>query len=143
MWNRDGIAVLLDGTPGSGSGLDKRIPHRKYSTSTAAFIAALLVTGASAAGLTTPPKDSSSPFAEFGLGFSQGRLYLHTGNSIYRLGQDAGGNDQWQLRLTGIESAFAGGLRGFEGAFAPSPEDVRRCPNCQCYFICDFVQGAS
>lgn len=29
------------------------------------------------------------------------------------------------------------------GAFAPSPEDVRRCPNCQCYFICDFVQGAS
>ena len=23
------------------------------------------------------------------------------------------------------------------GAFAPAPEDPRRCPNCQCYFICD------
>ncbi len=28
------------------------------------------------------------------------------------------------------------------GAFAPAPEDARRCPNCQCYFICDYVQGA-
>lgn len=29
------------------------------------------------------------------------------------------------------------------GAFAPAPEDARRCPNCQCYFICGFVQGVS
>lgn len=29
------------------------------------------------------------------------------------------------------------------GAFAPAPEDARRCPNCQCYFICDFIQGVS
>jgi DNA helicase II / ATP-dependent DNA helicase PcrA len=29
------------------------------------------------------------------------------------------------------------------GAFAPKPKDSRTCPNCQCYFICDFVQGVS
>jgi DNA helicase II / ATP-dependent DNA helicase PcrA len=29
------------------------------------------------------------------------------------------------------------------GAFAPAPEDARRCPNCQCYFICDFIPGVS
>lgn len=29
------------------------------------------------------------------------------------------------------------------GEFTPAPEDARRCPNCQCYFICDFVQGVA
>ena len=29
------------------------------------------------------------------------------------------------------------------GEFTPAPEDARRCPNCQCYFICDYVQGVS
>ena len=29
------------------------------------------------------------------------------------------------------------------GEFAPAPKDARRCPNCQCYFICDYVQGVS
>jgi DNA helicase II / ATP-dependent DNA helicase PcrA len=29
------------------------------------------------------------------------------------------------------------------GEFTPAPEDSRRCPNCQCYFICDYVQGIS
>jgi hypothetical protein len=29
------------------------------------------------------------------------------------------------------------------GSFAPPPKDSRGCPNCQCYFICDYVQGAA
>jgi DNA helicase-2/ATP-dependent DNA helicase PcrA len=29
------------------------------------------------------------------------------------------------------------------GAFVAKPEDARRCPACQCYFLCDFVQGLS
>nr|WP_244500474.1 ATP-dependent DNA helicase [Methyloceanibacter methanicus] len=29
------------------------------------------------------------------------------------------------------------------GQFAPAPKDARRCPSCQCYFICDYVQGVS
>jgi len=29
------------------------------------------------------------------------------------------------------------------GEFTPATEDARRCPNCQCYFICDYVQGVS
>jgi hypothetical protein len=39
---------------------------------------------------------------------------------------------------------YTGAIADIErGAFAPAPEDARRCPNCQCYFICDFVQGVS
>jgi hypothetical protein len=39
---------------------------------------------------------------------------------------------------------YTGAIADVErGAFAPAPEDARRCPNCQCYFICDFVQGVS
>ncbi len=86
-----------------------------------AILGAWLAGGEAALAVVLPPLDSSSPFAEYGLGFSQNHLYLHTGDSIYRLGQDAGGNDEWQLRFSGIESAFAGGLRGFEGDFATSP----------------------
>jgi len=29
------------------------------------------------------------------------------------------------------------------GDFAPLPEDSRRCPACQCYFICSFVNGVT
>lgn len=29
------------------------------------------------------------------------------------------------------------------GMFASRPEDARRCPNCQCYFICDYVHGVA
>jgi superfamily I DNA/RNA helicase len=29
------------------------------------------------------------------------------------------------------------------GDFAPAPEDARRCPSCQCYFLCDYIQGVS
>jgi hypothetical protein len=35
-------------------------------------------------------------------------------------------------------------IRAIErGQFGPKPEDSRRCPSCQCYFACDFVQGVS
>ena len=27
------------------------------------------------------------------------------------------------------------------GEFPPAPEDARRCPKCQCYFTCEYVQG--
>ena len=85
-----------------------------------AFLCAPFVANTATAAVL-PPLDSSSPFAEYGLGFSQNRLYLHTGDSIYRLGQDAGGNDEWQLHIAGLESAFSSGLRGFEGDFATAP----------------------
>jgi hypothetical protein len=38
---------------------------------------------------------------------------------------------------------YTGAIADIErGVFAPAPEDAR-CPNCQRYFICDFVQGVS
>lgn len=43
-------------------------------------------------------------------------------------------------RLAEYSEAIAGIEKGI---FAPAPDDVRRCPSCQCYFICDFVNGIS
>lgn len=68
-----------------------------------------------------PALDSGSPFAEYGLGFSGSELYLHTGNTIYRLGQDGGGNDEWQTHLSNLGDAFVPPHTNFEGAFATAP----------------------
>ncbi len=68
-----------------------------------------------------PALDSGSAFAEYGLGFSGSELYLHTGNTIYRLGQGSGGNDEWQVHLPNLGDAFNPPHTNFEGAFATSP----------------------
>lgn len=68
-----------------------------------------------------PALDSGSPFAEYGLGFSGSELYLHTGNTIYRLGQDGSGNDEWQSHLPNLGNAFGSPHTNFEGAFATAP----------------------
>lgn len=91
----------------------------RFSILAMAFL--LLTAARPAAALTVPPLDSASPFAEYGMGYSDGDLYLHTGDTIHRLGQDGGGNDQWQPHVTGLESAFASGPRAYEGAFATAP----------------------
>jgi DNA helicase II / ATP-dependent DNA helicase PcrA len=48
------------------------------------------------------------------------------------------GNDD--KRLAEYTDAIAEIERGL---FAAAPEDPRRCPNCQCYFVCDYVHGVS
>lgn len=66
-----------------------------------------------------PTKDGGAPFGNHhGLGFSDGTLYLHTGDSIYTVDTANPSDPEFTLLLGGIRSAFAGPQRVFEGAFA-------------------------
>lgn len=72
--------------------------------------------------VVAPPKDSTALFGSYyGLGFSDGELYLHTGNSIYVLDRSGGETPSFRLYMTGLEFAFGGPRRGYEGAFAAGP----------------------
>lgn len=66
-----------------------------------------------------PPKDSGAPFgSHHGLGFSDGTLYLHTGDSIYTVDTANPSDPKFTLLLGGMRSAFAGPQRVFEGEFS-------------------------
>lgn len=78
--------------------------------------------------LPAPPAFDASPnpccgvsFAQYGLGFSGSDLFIHTGDTLYKLGLDSGGNEEWQVHLPNIQDAFSGPTRVFEGGFATSP----------------------
>ncbi len=74
------------------------------------------------AGIVLPAKDSTAAFgSNYGLGFSNGELYLHTGDSIYVLQDNGPGGQTFNLHMTGLETAFTGARRAFEGTFATAP----------------------
>ncbi len=61
-------------------------------------------------------------------------LYLATRESIAVSARDDEKSlDEYSDAIAGIES----------GRFKAKPKDARSCPNCQCYFHCDFVNGVS
>jgi len=84
------------------------------------LIGALAV--AVAGGDSLPVKDSSASFgSNYGLGFSDGVLYLHTGDSIYTVDISDQTDPKFSIHMSGLESAFADGQRAFEGGFVTGP----------------------
>ena len=91
----------------------------RFSTS-AMLISALAASVVS--GNPLPVKDSTASFgSNYGLGFSDGLLYLHTGDSIYTVDISDQADPKFSMHMNGLESAFAGGQRAFEGGFATRP----------------------
>ena len=69
-----------------------------------------------------PPKDGGSAFSSgHGLGYSEGVLYLHTGDTIYTVDVTDPNDPLFTSHMTGLRSAFGGGPRAFEGSFATAP----------------------
>ncbi len=72
-----------------------------------------------------PAKDSGASFgSDHGLGFSDGALYLHTGDTIYSVNVTDPNDPLFTSHMTGLRSAFGGGVRAFEGSFATAPGDA-------------------
>ena len=66
-----------------------------------------------------PAKDSGATFgSHHGLGFSDGTLYLHTGDTIYSVDATHPADPSFTLHMNGLRSAFAGPPRVFESGFA-------------------------
>ena len=75
---------------------------------------------------TMPAKDSSSLYpTNYGLGYSDDVLYLHTGDSIYRVDATDPADPSFSQVIGGLQSAFPDydqfGERWFEGGFATAP----------------------
>ncbi len=86
------------------------------------FVLTVFTAPLAIAGIVLPAKDSTAAFGNnYGLGFSNGDLYLHTGDSIYVLQDDGAGGQTFNLHMSGLESAFTGFRRAFEGTFATAP----------------------
>ncbi len=91
---------------------------RRFSTMVLVTITTLAAT-ATARADALPAKDSTSSFGfNHGLGFSDGTLYLYTGDSIHTVDIANPANPTFTLHMTGIESALGGGARPAEGAIA-------------------------
>lgn len=86
------------------------------------YVTAMLVStvlAATAHATLLPAKDSSSPFGNnYSLGFSDGVLYLYTGNSIYQVDRTDPDNPVFTLHMTDLEQAFDGPTRAAEGGMA-------------------------
>lgn len=73
-----------------------------------------------------PPKDSGASFgSHHGLGFSDGVLYLHTGDTIYTVDLTDPNDPLFTSHMSGLRSTFGtGAARAFEGGFATAPGDA-------------------
>ena len=72
-------------------------------------------------GVLIPAKDASSEFAAYDLGFSDGDLYLYSGDSIHLVDFTNPMDPKFSLHMSGLESAFGGERRSFDGSFATGP----------------------
>ena len=83
--------------------------------------ASMVVAGSAQAGVL-PATDGTAPWGNsYGLGYAAGDLYLHTGNSIHLVDDADREAIGFELRVTGLEDAFPGERRWFEGGFATTP----------------------
>jgi len=80
---------------------------------------ACLIAGPAPRADTLPPKDSGAAFgSNHEIGFSDGVLYLHTGDSLYVVDAGDPSGPSFNLHMSGLRSAFGGTARALEGSFS-------------------------
>lgn len=69
-----------------------------------------------------PLRDTTSEFGvNYSLGFSDGTLYVYTGDSIYIADLSDESDPSFSLHMSGLESAFGGEVRRSEGVMVTAP----------------------